>query len=271
MEKSPKQILVEELKITRQAIEQHRDKIKKKYGPMSDAEAYGVIGHLAGKDVSKLLGLDSETLGRVRDICFRIQNPEKESSLKKSNIPNKKGGKNIHRVIRIGDHDNYKDPLLPERIIDDAKNMRNIYATLYIFENSVREVISRVMAKKYEGDWWNKLNAPKAQKMRRDVKGRMATETKNAWHGKRGNHPIYYTDISDLINIIEEYWSDFSSLFPGFKWVETRIGEISISRNVVDHHNPLKDNDQQRVLVYFNDWCDQVESIKSRLDEKEEK
>ena len=69
---SPKQILANELKITRQAVEQRRTKIKKVYGPMSDLEAYGVIGqlNLEKKDIAKLLGLDSETLTRGQRYLF---------------------------------------------------------------------------------------------------------------------------------------------------------------------------------------------------------
>ena len=100
--------------------------------------------------------------------------------------------------------------------------MTHIYATLYVFENSVREVISRVMTKKYGEDWWNQLNAKRAIKMRQDAKGRMSQEANNAWHGKRGSHPIHYTDITNLIDIFDEYWSDFKPYLPGFKWVETR-------------------------------------------------
>ena len=100
--------------------------------------------------------------------------------------------------------------------------MTDIYATLYVFENSVREVISRVMTKKYGEDWWNQLNAKRAIKMRQDAKGRMSQEANNAWHGKRGSHPIHYTDITNLIDIFDEYWSDFKPYLPGFKWVETR-------------------------------------------------
>lgn len=95
MSPSSKQTLAKELKISRQAVEQRRDKVKNKYGPMSDLEAYGVIGHIEKKDVAKLLGLDSETLTRVRDICFRIQNNGSEISGNKPILAKNKSDKNI--------------------------------------------------------------------------------------------------------------------------------------------------------------------------------
>ncbi|MGA7195126.1 MAG: Swt1 family HEPN domain-containing protein [Anaerolineales bacterium] len=270
MSMPPKQILAKELNISRQAVEQRRDKIIVNYGPMSELEAYGVIGHTEKKDVAKLLGLDSETLSRVRDICFRIQSDGSEKTTSKSVSKNNKASKNTTKVIRIGGNANFKDPLLSQSILNGAKEMTDIYATLYVFENSVRDVISRVMAKKFGKEWWNKLNATRALKMRQDVKGRMTQEEKNSWHGKRGSHPIDYTDIANLIDIFDEYWSDFKPFFPTLKWVETRISEISMSRNIVDHHNPLNPNDQKRVQVYFTDWCNQIASVKDQLISKED-
>src|SRR5258706_4418203 len=268
---APKEILAKELKISRQAVEKRRDKIKRIYGPMFDLEAYGVIGQnsLEKKDVAKILGLDNETLSRVRDVCFKIQNKGSEHVSSKP-VPEKKP-QTAARIIRIGGKADFKDPLLTQDILDDAKEMTDIYATLYVFENSVREVITRIMSEKSGKDWWNKLNGARAIKMRQDIKGRMTQEEKNGWHGKRGSHPLHYTDITNLIDIFEEYWADFRPYFPTFKWVEIRISEISMSRNVVDHHNPLKPNDQKRVQVYFTDWCNQIESIARNFTDKEEK
>ena len=76
-----KQALIEKSQLSRQAIERRRDVINKDYGPMSDDEAYGVMGHMNEIDVAKYL--DSETLAKVRDLCSRIKNPlEKETKQK---------------------------------------------------------------------------------------------------------------------------------------------------------------------------------------------
>lgn len=263
MASTPRNLLAKELKISSQAISQRRIKIQTKYGPMTDMEAYGVIGHLANLDVAKLFSLESKELAQIRNICIQIQNNGQEPKHEKK--PTKKQKEKTVRVIRIGGNVDYSDPLLPNKVLQDAKKMTDVYTTLYVFENSVREVISLVMTKKFGKEWWNKLTAEKATKMRQDVKGRLKQESKNAWHGKRGSHPIHYTDISDLINIFDEYWSDFSPFFPDKGWVQRRIKEISMSRNIVDHHNPLNENDQKRVQVYFTDWSNQIATLKEDL------
>jgi len=173
--------------------------------------------------------------------------------------------KQANRTVYIGKNIEFEDPLLSKIVLDDAKRMTYIYGVIYIFENSLREVIRVIMTKKYGSDWWEKMTNPKIENIKKKVKSRKEDEKKNPWHGERGDHQLCYIDMGDLNTIFEEFWADFESLFPNKNWLITRVQEISRSRNIVDHHNPLSINDQERITIYFKDWFKQVNSIKYLL------
>lgn len=155
-----------------------------------------------------------------------------------------------------------QDPLLSDKILREAGEMAKVYPIIYTFENSVRNVISLVLTKKYGENWWDTQVKPK---MRQKVKERMDKESANRWHGKRGSAPIFYTDISYLLAIIRDNWTDFVSLFPSQSWIESRISDIEMSRNIVAHNNPLAKRDVQRITVYFEDWIDQLKVFKGKV------
>lgn len=257
-----KQLLQDQLGITRQAVEAKKKAIIKKFGPMVDIEAYSVLCQQNGIDTSRYLS--SEEAKRVRDVYQLIQ-PKSNGQISERN-----GGKNslqgiIPSISKKVSKTKLKDPLLPSNTLVNAVEMSKVYAKLFVFENSLRVFVSLIMEKKYGNDWWNLLNTPKAIQMKRGAEKRMADEKRNPWHGKRGSHPIYYTDLSDFADFIDEKWPDFKEFFPSKEWIKTRIDEISRSRNCVDHHNCLNDNDISRLNVYFEDWFIQLDSSKQLL------
>ena len=158
-------------------------------------------------------------------------------------------------VFDLGRDLRITDPLLPKKIVDDAKEMAGVYPVIYIFENSVRNLVSDVMKTKYHDSWWeSRVGAS----IKRRVRERIEKEDKNRWHGKRGAHPIFYTDIDDLKSIITANWSDFEGIFPNQQWVTGKIDEIEMSRNVIAHNNPLEERDVTRLRLNLQDWISQI-------------
>ncbi len=260
-----KKLLLEKLKLSRQAIEKRRDKIKIEYGPFTDLEAYAVLCQINGIDSIKYL--DSNSAINVRDACIKIRNRNRKIDSTEIKDSSKKCRNNAQsmKIIKIGECLELRDPLLPQKILNDAKDMTYLYAIVYVFENSVREVIKIIMTKKFGKDWWDYLLTPKAMKMKKNANNRIQDEKINAWHGKRGNHPIYYTDLDDFYDFIDEYWPDFKNIFQDKSWVKTRIKEISRSRNTIDHHNPLASKDGTRVKIYCDDWFLQIDANKEKF------
>jgi hypothetical protein len=165
------------------------------------------------------------------------------------------------KVIRVSPDLEVSDPLLPNKTITKAKEMAQVYIRLYVFENSIRNVIKMVMEKAHGRNWWDQVH-PKIQER---VADRKAKESKNPWHGKRGSHEIFYTLFSDLLSIIRNNWKKFEDLFPDQNWVITRIGEIEPSRNVIAHNNPLSGTDIERIRLYSGDWERQIKGIKEKI------
>lgn len=153
-------------------------------------------------------------------------------------------------------------PLLPPSIADDAKAMAKVYTQLYVLENSARNVIDRVMSAKYGADWWSKKVGTKLQEK---VQGRKDQEKREPWTGKRGAHPIYYSDFGDLEKIITANWDDFKGIFGTPAFVSSRLGGLEPMRNISAHHNRVTEKEEDRLRIHFDDWVKQVEGRKALI------
>ena len=113
---------------------------------------------------------------------------------------------------------------------------------------------------KYGKDWWDtRVHKPIIEK----VKNRKAAEDKKPWHGKRGQHEIFYSDFGDLKAIIEKNWPAFKGLFPTRQWITGRLDDLEHPRNVMAHHNPVNASDLRRINLYFDDWTKLIASKKN--------
>jgi hypothetical protein len=194
-------------------------------------------------DVSEIL--PEEELEKLRNL------PETKIVIKEGKV------KNLPREINISITKKFPviDPFLPNKLIREANEMANVYPVVYLFENSVRNLIRIVLENKYGSAWWED-KVPLVVKQ--EVEKRLKKERENRWHGKRGAHKIFYTNIGDLNSIITTNWKDFKDLFPNQTWIKSRIDEIEVSRNIIAHNNPLSDRDIKRLKLYFEDLVNQL-------------
>lgn len=158
------------------------------------------------------------------------------------------------KVIKMPNLPDLNCPNLPSKVTADAQKMTEVYYYLYLFENSIRYFIIKVLSKNGE-DWWEKKVGIA---VRRNAQRNIDQEEKQKWHGKRGQHPIFYTFISDLSSIINVNWDDFKDTLPSQEWINQRIGEIELSRNTIAHNNSLNEDDFERIKMYFRDWIKQI-------------
>ncbi|MCD4753268.1 MAG: hypothetical protein K8R40_09375 [Anaerolineaceae bacterium] len=242
--------------ITKNAIKYRVKKIKEKYGPFSEEVAYGIVAHMGGVDVSTIVA-DPQVQKQIRDQLDRINEIELDTPKPKT----KTVVKTV--VVNIGKDLQLNDPVLDDKVLSEAKEMTVVYAELYVFENSVREVINRVLTKNHGIGWWNTglVNNDLLTK----VENRIDKENKNPWHGRRGAHPICYTDILDLNYLFRRHWLEFKDIFPRKEWVSEKLEQVAISRNVVDHHNPLRVRDCQRLKMNLKDWQEQITAKKGNI------
>ncbi len=138
-----------------------------------------------------------------------------------------------------------------------------VYPLLYIFENSVRDLIERVLKDAYSSEWWT-MAVPKA--VRETATKHKAAEAKEPWHGARGKRDIDYVFLNDLWSIIKDKWNHFGQFFPNQSWVEALItGDMNVSRRVFAHMNPLHENDVKNIEAAFRKWTKQLKAVEAKL------
>ncbi len=245
--KALKTALLNKLGVTKQRLSQ-RVKALMQQVPMSTEEATYCIAHQEGLRLDKFV--DSEAIAHVRDLLAGLQ-PRGESAGKRKTMS--RAATKVSE-IHVGGSFSMTDPILPTRMVVEAKEMaEKVYPILYIFENSVREVVRRILTDALGADWWDRC-VPDGVK--RVVADRMRQENDTPWHGARGADPIFYTDIKDLVSIVRnrDAWPKLKPVLGEIEWFSQLINCIGASRNPVAHMNPISKHDRQRVIINFRDW-----------------
>lgn len=129
------------------------------------------------------------------------------------------------------------------------------YLAFFVFENSVRDVVSERLSEGIGAEWWE---TAASNSLRGKVESRQKSEGKDRWHMRRGATEIYYTDFGDLASLIRNNWEHFEDLFPDINWVVSRFDELEKSRNIVAHNNLLEAHEVGRITLYLRDWIRQV-------------
>src|SRR5436190_8255378 len=144
---------------------------------------------------------------------------------------------------------------LAERHAVAAKRMAVVYVAIAAFENMARDLIEKVLADAYKEEWWAK---GASDKIRKRAEERKLEEEKFRWHTPRGEHPIHYTDLGDLANIVRQQIAIFEPHVRSAEWVDSIFDVLERSRNVIMHSGQLADRDVERVGINIRDWIAQV-------------
>jgi Swt1-like HEPN len=143
----------------------------------------------------------------------------------------------------------------PVELRGQALRMTRLYALLFCFENSVRQLIKERLEEKHGSDWWDK-GVPKA--VREQASNRRQSALDNAWlEGEKGDL-LQFVDFGDLSRIIVHCWEDFSDLVPSQHWLKQRMDELEQARNFIAHSRLLIPTEFQRIESYIRDWNKQV-------------
>lgn len=159
-----------------------------------------------------------------------------------------------------------KPDLLPKEMINSAYRNIGSYQVVFIFENTLRNFIITVMEKEHGSDWWKKVK----NNIKSKVEARERKEKLNPWYsGKRGIHPIHYTDFSDLANILRaniQYFSAFFKEMPGgLGWLTQKLDELYFARNNIAHMAPIKKEDEGMLSLYFKKWYLILDKLNSEI------
>ncbi|HEU4587205.1 MAG TPA: Swt1 family HEPN domain-containing protein [Gemmatimonadales bacterium] len=173
------------------------------------------------------------------------------------------------RRIVFADGFDYEDPILPEAKLHEAREMAAVYPMLYVLENSMRELVKTVMQERHGVDWWDTaLTSRRARSAKAKADSRRTGENNRRWHQRRGAHPIDYTDLSDLGELIlakrEDFFPDVLGGGDSAAWFEQFMRELEPSRNVVCHMNPLSAPNVSDVGVKLHRWQETLRNWEHR-------
>jgi len=143
----------------------------------------------------------------------------------------------------------------PLSIRNDALRMARLYAIVYCFENSVRDLIRSRMSEK-DANWWSTPSVP--NKVRTTTESRQKDAEKNSWLEGVGGDILGFVDFGGLTDIITNNWSDFEDLIPSQHWLKQRLDELERARNFIAHHRMLSPAEFARLEMYVGDWNRQV-------------
>ena len=141
-------------------------------------------------------------------------------------------------------------------LVLNARKMAIVYTAIASFENSVRELISRTLAENIGENWWESCVS---ERIRGQAKKRMEEEEKVRWHAQRGQDPITYTMLPNLMNIIQQnHDPHFVPYVYDIDWAKSIFDTLERSRNIVMHSGVLSERDIARVGTSIRDWVSQV-------------
>lgn len=148
---------------------------------------------------------------------------------------------------------------------NEAKAMaERVYPLLYIFENSVRDLIELILQARYGSKWWTTEVPPRVREAAEELKEQ---EKRDTYHGKRGRRDIDYLLLTHLWKIINHKWTDFAPFFPpGKHWVQSLIeNDMNVSRRPIAHMNPLREHDIKNVEQAFRKWSENLKAVADKL------
>jgi Swt1-like HEPN len=257
-----KAALLEKLGVSKQRLSQLVQSRKQEL-PMDTPQAVYTIAHENGIDISRHLA--PEETKEVRGLVAALRNGRQAGQVPESAQKRpRRAGQRKDVKVTIAGVDVGKIPVLKPAHAKDAKRMsEEVFPLLYIFENSVRDLIERVLEAKHGAEWWDTVVPPR---VRRRAEENKAAEGQDPWHGARGARPVDYVFLTDLWAIIKHRWPDFSALFPTQAWVESIItGDMNVSRRPLAHMNPIHKDDVTNIKAAFRKWTRQLQAVEGKL------
>lgn len=258
-----KKALLKKLGVTPQRLSQLVQKRKAEL-PMSTEHAVYTLAFENGVDVSKVLGREETAEVRALVAQLRTSKPASTPAVTNGGPARKRSAAKRDVKVTIAGVDIGTIPALSPTHAKEAKLMaERVYPALYFFENSVRDLIERVLSAPFGPNWWTAAVPGAVQQTAAKHK---ADEQKDPWHSQRGKREIDYVFLNELWAIIKHQWAYFKDLFPDQAWVQTIITrDMNVSRRVLAHMSPLADDDVRNIELKFRQWVKQLKAIQHLL------
>lgn len=246
-------------KITRNAIYKRIQAVEKEFGKaISPRMAANILASRMRINVYRILK-DEDELKELRDLAKSTP-----SQIVITTSKEERATKEMQIVVSNKIVETFG---LPQNLSTEANRMADIYPMMYVLENLVRYVAMDVLANAYGLDWWNQPNVV-SNNVKREVEKRKRQEGANRWHYKRGGHEIFYTNFGDLSAIISTNWGHFKPLFSKLTWIQAKLEEVELSRNIIAHNNPLPKREFDRIKMCLEDLQRQLSVYVEKKDKR---
>lgn len=237
---------------------------------MTRDEALLVIAFNNGVRVNR--HLDADELSTLSDNVEKVKRIQALEEAAPPPQPARSSKRNKERseptprevVIRVADLSAQSIPKLMEPIAKQATVASELaYPLIHIIENSIRDLIERILEGEYGDDWWSKVD----QSLRDKAAARLKNEEDEGWHTPRGTEPIQYIDLMDLPRIIcdDKLWPLFDPILPNTDYVRSLAYEVNVSRRIVAHMNVLPQDEVKTVQAKFRSWAKLLKSKESKI------
>lgn len=169
-------------------------------------------------------------------------------ALEKEGISIRKSGDHasVSRVVEVD---------FSPKIWHDATNMASVYQAIFCIENTIRSFIVERMSERYGLNWWEEKVSSGIKK---DVAKLKEKEKKNKFFSSRSDSEIGYTMMGNLGQIITDNWSDFSDIIPNQAWLNSRMQDLEMARNIVMHTGVLPQVEIERITSIVRDILRQI-------------
>jgi hypothetical protein len=229
--------------------------------PSTNEQGLFVLAHENGLKLSQYL--TAEQIGQVRQLVQGRPTPPAAARLDGSRGARKATPRTVSMTIantKFGEIPGLK----PSHATEAKAMAERVYPYLYVFENSLRDLIELVLKARYGDTWWTTAVPQKVREVADDLKEQ---EKRDTYHGKRGRRNIDYLLLTQLWKIINHKWKDFEPLFPpGKHWVQSMIeNDMNVSRRPIAHMNPLEDDDIKNVETAFRKWVKNLKAVAEKL------
>ena len=139
----------------------------------------------------------------------------------------------------------------PVDLRNEALQMARLYALMFCFENSVRDLIKERLTAKYGIDWWDKGVPGKVKTFAQD---RQQAAKDQTWLEGQKSELLGFVEFGHLADIITNSWDEFDDLIPTQHWLKQRMDELEKTRNFIAHHRILLPSEFARIEMYVADW-----------------
>ena len=247
--------------VSNRRLNQRANKLRREL-PMSIEMAYLVLAHQEGIDIRRFITGAQEA--EVRNVVAQLRAMARPAPTRANGRARPAKAPAKQTVVTIADVNIENVPGLDSAHARDAKEMATtVYPMLYVFENSARDIVARVLGAAYGPDWFTKA-VPK--RIRERAEKTKADEEKDAWHGARGRRDIDYVLLSDLATIVRARWELFDEIFPRESWFEELVsGDMNVPRRVIAHMHPVPREDIKLIESAFRKWANQLKAKADKL------